>query len=131
MLDASVAVAALREGEPGHAAALRRCLPLFAGRDEIVVPSIFDLEVTSALVRRGISPDRVAAFFDKHLAARRLVTLGPRAIRAARGVLAATRLRATDALYVWVAARENIPLVTADREVIERAELAGVRALEP
>jgi predicted nucleic acid-binding protein len=131
VLDASVAVAALRQREPGHAAALRRCLPLFAGRDEIVVPSIFDLEVTSALVRRGVAPDRVAAFFDRHLAARRLVTIGPRAVRATRGVLAATRLRAADALYVWVAARENIPLVTADREVIDRAELAGVRALEP
>lgn len=131
MLDASVAVAALREREPGHAAALRRCLPLFAGRDDIVVPSIFDLEVTSALVRRGVSPDRVAAFFDAHLAARRLVTIGPRAIRAARGVLTATRLRAADALYVWVAARENVPLVTSDLEVIDRAALAGVRALEP
>lgn len=131
MLDASVAVAALREREPGHAAALRRCLLLFAGRDEIVVPSIFDLEVTSALIRRGVSPDRVAAFFDEHLAARRLVTIGPRAIRAARGVLLATRLRAADALYVWVAARENVPLVTGDLEVIDRAALAGVRALEP
>jgi predicted nucleic acid-binding protein len=124
-------VAALRDREPGHAAALRRCLPLFAGRDEIVVPSLFDLEVTSALVRRGIAPDRVAAFFDRHLHARRLVTIGPRVVRAAWTVVAATRLRAADALYVWVAARENIPLVTVDREVIERAPLAGVRVLEP
>jgi predicted nucleic acid-binding protein len=124
-------VAALRESEPGHATALRQCLPLFAGRDEIVVPSIFDLEVTSALVRRGIAPDRVAAFFDQHLAARRLVTIGPRAVRAARTILAATRLRAADALYVWVAARENLTLVTSDREVVDRAALAGVRALQP
>ncbi len=131
MLDASVAVAALRDGEPGHAVALRRCLPLFGGRDQIVVPSIFDLEVTSALVRRGIAPDRVMAFFDQHLAARRLIAIGPRAVRAARTVLALTRLRAADALYVWVAARENLPLVTADREVIDRASAAGVRTLTP
>jgi predicted nucleic acid-binding protein len=106
-------------------------MPLFAGRDEIVVPSIFDLEVTSALVRRGVTLDRVAAFFEQHLAARRLVTIGPRAVRAARSVVTAARLRAADSLYVWVAARENVPLVTADREVIQRAALAGARVLEP
>jgi predicted nucleic acid-binding protein len=47
VLDASVAVAALRANEPFHADALRRCLPLFAGRDEIVVPALFDVEVAS------------------------------------------------------------------------------------
>jgi predicted nucleic acid-binding protein len=106
-------------------------MPLFAGRDEIVVPGIFDLEVTAALVRRGVTPDRVAAFLSRHLATRRLVSIGPRAVRAACAVVSTTRLRAADALYVWVAARENLPLVTADREVIQRAALAGARAVEP
>ncbi len=131
MLDASVAVAALRAAEPWHATALRRCMPLFAGRDEIVVPSIFDLEVTAALVRRGVGADRVAAFLARHLAARRLVTIGARAVRAARTVVSATQLRAAEALYVWVAAREDLILVTADREIIERAPLAGARAVAP
>jgi predicted nucleic acid-binding protein len=131
VLDASVAVAALRAGEPGHRAALGRCMPLFAGRDQIVVPAIFDLEVTSALVRRGITPDRVAAFFERHLASRQLVNIGPRAVRAARAIVGATRLRAADALYVWVAAHEGVPLITADREVIERAALAGATASGP
>jgi predicted nucleic acid-binding protein len=106
-------------------------MPLFAGRDQIVVPAIFDIEVTSALVRRGIQPDRVAAFFERHLTSRRLVNVGPRAVRAARGIVNATRLRAADALYVWVAAREGVPLVTADREVIQRAALAGATATGP
>jgi predicted nucleic acid-binding protein len=131
VLDASVAVAALRAGEPGHADALRRCMRLFSGRDDIVVPAIFDIEVTSALVRRGIASDRVASFFERHLASRRLVTIGPRAIRAARVIVNTTRLRAADALYVWLAVREDVPLVTADREVIERAVLAGARAIAP
>jgi predicted nucleic acid-binding protein len=131
VLDASVAVAALRAAEPGHADALRRCLPLFAGRDDIVVPSVFDLEVTAALVRRGVGADRVATFFAQHLPARRLVTIGGRAVRAARAVVNATRLRAADALYVWVAAREDLTLVTADREIIQRAPLAGARAEAP
>ncbi len=95
------------------------------------MPSIFDVEVTAALVRRGVAAARVTAFLGRHLAARRLVSIGPRAARAARAVIATTRLRAADALYVWVAAREALPLVTADQEVIDRALLAGVTAVEP
>lgn len=124
-------MAALRATEPGHAAALRRCSGLFAGRDQIVVPAIFDVEVTSALVRRGIPPERVLAFFDRHLPSRRLITLGPRAVRTAATVAATTRLRAADAFYVWVAARENLPLVTSDEEVLTRAPLAGARVVAP
>jgi predicted nucleic acid-binding protein len=131
VLDASVAVAALRANEPFHGDALRRCLPLFAGRDEIVVPALFDVEVASALVRRGVAPSSVDRFFEKHFATRKLVTLGPRAARAARQVVGITRLRAADALYVWLALREGIPLVTADRDVLDRAPLAGASVSAP
>ncbi len=131
VLDASVAVAALRPREPHHAAALNRCLPFFAGRDEIVVPAIFDVEVHSALARRQVPGTAIAGFFAKHLASRRLVTIGPRAVRAARGVVTAARLRAADALYVWVAAKEQLPLVTLDDEVLKRAAAAGVSASAP
>ena len=120
VLDASVAVAALRSNEPGHADALRRCMPLFAGRDEIVVPATFEVEVVSALVRRGAAPSSIDRFFEKHFGARELVTIGPRAARAARAIASSTRLRAADALYVWLAAREGLPLVTADNEVLQR-----------
>jgi predicted nucleic acid-binding protein len=131
VLDASIAVAALREGEPLHEASLRRCLPIFAGREAIVVPAIFDVEVTAALVRRGVPARRVDEFFLRHLAARTLVVIGPRAARAAQGVAGATRLRAADALYVWVAARHGLELITADEEVLRRAPLAGVSATLP
>jgi predicted nucleic acid-binding protein len=128
VLDASVAVAALRSQEPHHARALRRCLPLFGGRDEIVVPAIFDSEVVSTLVRRGAAPKAIDRFFEKHFASRTLVTIGPRAARAARRIAGVTRLRAADALYVWVAAREGLTLVTLDAEVVQRA--AAVCAIE-
>ena len=131
VLDASVAVAALRTSEPEHAAALARCLPLFTGHDEIVVPAIFDIEVTAALVRRGAEPASVARFFDSHFSVRTLITIGPRVVRAVRKVVGLTRLRAADALYVWVAAREDIPLVTLDQEVLARAALAGATAIPP
>ena len=77
VLDASVAVAALRANKPFHADALRRCLPLFAGRDEVVVPALFDVEVASALVGRGVAPASVDRFFDMHFATRKLVALVP------------------------------------------------------
>jgi predicted nucleic acid-binding protein len=131
VLDASVAVAALRSNEPFHADALRRCMPLFGGRDEIVVPALFDIEVVAALVRRGVAPGSVERFFKRHFATRTLVTLGPRTARAVCRVVGLTRLRAADALYVWLAAREGLPLVTADREVLNRAPLAGVTAVVP
>ncbi|HEY6461456.1 MAG TPA: type II toxin-antitoxin system VapC family toxin [Polyangiaceae bacterium] len=130
VLDASVAVAALRASEPHHADALRRCMPLFAGADEIVVPAIFDVEVVSALARRGVSAAGIERFFEAHFATRRLVTLGPRAARAARAVAANTQLRAADAFYVWVAAREGLPLVTLDGDVLARAG-AVCRVMKP
>ncbi len=131
VLDASVAVAALRDREALHERALRRCMPFFAGRDVVVVPTIFDLELTSALVRRGVDPARVDRFFEQHLVTRERVTIGPRAVGALRRILATTQLRAADAIYVWVAAREGLDLVTADDEVLRRAPLAGVNAVAP
>lgn len=131
VLDASVAVAALRDTEPSHSAALKHCLPLFGGRDSIVVPVLFDIEVASALVRRGIASDSVTRFFERHFVQRTLVTIGPRAIRAARRIVDQTRLRAADALYVWVAQHEGLPLVTLDQEVLSRARLVGVDATPP
>lgn len=131
VLDASVAIAALRDTEPSHKEALRRCMPLFAGEDEIVVPAIFDLEVTSALLRQGASPTSVAQFLAAHLTARTQVTIGPRAIAAVKGIIQKTRLRAADALYVWVAVREGLSLITGDREVLDRAPLAGASVESP
>ena len=131
VLDASVAVAALRSSEPSHAAALSRCMPLFGGRDEIVVRAIFDLEITAALMRRGVEGKKIAGFLSQHLVERRLVTVGPRAVRGTNRILRLTRLRAADALYVWVAAREELPLVTLDQEVLAHAGLAGVTATPP
>lgn len=106
-------------------------MPFFAGRDVVVVPTIFDLELTSALVRRGVDPARVDRFFEQHLVTRERVTIGPRAVGALRRILATTQLRAADAIYVWVAAREGLDLVTADDEVLRRAPLAGVNAVAP
>lgn len=120
VLDASVAVAAVRPGEPSHRAARARLAALLTGADAIVVPAIFDVEVTSALVR-GQAPIAAAReYLDRDLGARQLVTIGPRAARAISGVAARTRLRAADAAYVWVASSRGLPLVTLDREIAQK-----------
>lgn len=121
VLDASVAVAAVRPKEASYAAASARLAALLAGADDIVVPAIFDAEVTSALVRGNASPTAVRRYVERDLAARRVITLGPRAARAIAAVASRTRLRAADAAYVWVAASRNLPLVTLDLEIGRRA----------
>ncbi len=120
VLDASVAVAAVRPGEPSHLAARARLAALLAGVDTVVVPMIFDIEVTSTLVRGRASISAARDYLERDLAARQLITLGPRAARAISGVAARTRLRAADATYVWVASSRGLPLVTLDREIAQK-----------
>ena len=128
VLDASVAVAAVRRAEPSHAAARARLALVLAGTDHAIVPATFDAEVTSALVRAGVSPIAARRYLDHELAARLVVTIGPRAARAIATMAARTRLRATDAAYVWVASARGLPLVTLDKDVAGKA--AGICPVE-
>jgi predicted nucleic acid-binding protein len=110
VLDASVVVAAVRPSEPHHLAARARLLSLFTGQDEVVIPAIFDAEVTSALVRGGAPPTICAAYIDSDFAARRMITLGPCASRGVVAIVHATKLRAADASNVWVAFLRGLSL---------------------
>lgn len=129
VLDASVAVAAVRPIEPHSGAARNRLASLFTGDDEIVVPAIFDGEVTSALVRAGVPPAIVAAYLETDLAGRLQVTIGPRAARGIVAVVNTTKLRAADAAYVWTAASRGLVLVTLDQEIGRK--VAGLCRVEP
>ena len=129
VLDASVA-ASLRPNEPHHRAAVAYLSPLLKGLDSIVVPSIFRVEVASALARAGFTGAQVARFVNGFLAQATVVSLGPKRTQGIQAVAVATRLRAADAIYVWVAAAERIPLVTLDQEVHQRAA-ARCRVLAP
>jgi predicted nucleic acid-binding protein len=120
VLDASVAVASLRPNEPRHAAARKRLIPLLTGSDTIVVPAIFGVEVASALARVGFPAADVRRYVDSFVSRGRLVTIGPRAARATIELAVRARLRAADALYLWVAMKEGLELVTADAELINR-----------
>jgi predicted nucleic acid-binding protein len=49
-----------------------------------------------------------------------VVTIGPVHAQRIRDMAIASRLRAADAAYVWLAARELAPLCTLDRELEQR-----------
>jgi predicted nucleic acid-binding protein len=121
VLDASVAVAAARMGEPSHRRSRVRVQRALTGADEIVVPSLFSVEVGAALARAGEPLGTVRAYVEALLARATVVPLGVRAARAAREMAMRCRLRAADGVYVWVASREGLPLCSLDEEIAFRA----------
>jgi predicted nucleic acid-binding protein len=121
VLDASVAVAASRPNEPSHAASRARVTRILAGHDEMVVPAIFPIEVGASLARAGEPIAAVCAYVDTLLSvAVDVATIGPLRARRIRDMAIASRLRAADTAYVWLAAREAVPLCTLDREITQR-----------
>lgn len=121
VLDASVAVAAARPSEPSHPAALARVTAVLAGNDDIIVPVIFPIEVGSALARVGEPTAAVCNYVDMLMSvALNVITIGPLRARRIRDMAIASRLRAADAAYVWLAAQEVAPLCTLDREMAQR-----------
>ncbi|WP_437762756.1 type II toxin-antitoxin system VapC family toxin [Sorangium sp. So ce281] len=122
VLDASVAVAAARPNEPSHAASRARVARVLAGDDELVVPAIFPIEVGASLARVGEPVTAVRDYVDALMSvAIDVATIGPLRARRIRDVAMASRLRAADAVYVWLAAQEAAPLCTLDREMVERS----------
>jgi predicted nucleic acid-binding protein len=55
VLDASVAISALRAGDANHVRSASYLAPLLQGIDSVVVPTIFDVEVVATLARAGYS----------------------------------------------------------------------------
>lgn len=78
--------------------------------------------MSAALSRQGFAEAEILTFVDDLGA--KVVTMGPKAADAARRVAIQTRLRGADAIYVWLAAREGLPLCTSDEEIVERARCA-------
>ena len=121
VLDASVAVAATRPKEPSHREARARVAQILAGRDQIELPAIFGIEVASALVRVGESEEAVRAYVDALLlVSSGIIAIGRQRARKIRDLAIASRLRAADSAYVWLASNLNLPLCTLDREMAAR-----------
>lgn len=131
VLDASVAVAAARPNEPSHAVSRARVTRVLAGNDEIVVPAIFPIEVGASLARVGEPSAAVCAYVDMLMSVvSSVATIGPLRARRIRDVAIASRLRAADAAYVWLAAHEGAVLCTLDQEMAQRGS-AFCRAIPP
>ncbi|HKQ71114.1 MAG TPA: type II toxin-antitoxin system VapC family toxin [Polyangiaceae bacterium] len=131
VLDASVAIAATRPSEPSYAAARAQMERALQGIDTIVVPAFFVVEVSGALARQGLPEPDVQAIVEPFThSPHELVTIGPKRARAAQRVAMACKLRGPDALYVWLAAREAVPLCTLDEEILMRGA-ARAQAIRP
>jgi predicted nucleic acid-binding protein len=122
VLDASVAIASIRPGEPDYAAARARVDRALQGADELLEPAIFRIEVGGALVRRGRQEAEIRRLVDPLCAPpHAIVTIGPKRAAAAEALAIRARLRGADAVYVWLASSRGLPLCTLDHEMAERA----------
>ncbi len=110
-----VAVAATRRSHPSHAVAQRRLERALRGKDEIVVPTTFFVEVTSALAQAGVAPETIGPILDGLTQApHHVLTVGPRRAAHAASIAMGLKLGASEALYVAIAAKKKIPLCTLD-----------------
>lgn len=122
VLDASVAIAAVRPKEPAHAASRARLTLVLTGADEIAVPAIFTIEVAASLARVGWLPADIDQYVASLVArTAESATIGVARVPRIRGVAVRARLRAADAAYVWLASARQLTLVTLDQEVLTRA----------
>jgi predicted nucleic acid-binding protein len=124
VLDASVCVAIFHD-EAGHAAATAWLAAAIVAEEPIVAPVLLLAEVAGALAR-ALLDDRFPMAVIAQLRSRRLLELFPvdekLAARAA-ALAASLRIRGADALYVALADQLEIPLITFDRQQLERGGL--------
>lgn len=123
VLDASVAVASVQRTAPGHLAARRRVRRALLGQDEVVVPTLFLVEVAASLCRLGVAHDRIDQLLDGlSRAPHELVPLTTRRARVASAEALRGRLRGADACYAAISSEYRLALCTLDIELAERAE---------
>jgi predicted nucleic acid-binding protein len=132
IVDASVWISFLVQEDGRHAISHRWLTQTLIRGPDIAAPMILLAEVGGAIARRTGTPDLGNKSIDRLLAIPKLRlvavdhSLGMRAAR----IAAERRLRGADAIYVAVAAYLNIPLVTWDRQQLDRAA-AIVRSSSP
>jgi predicted nucleic acid-binding protein len=121
VLDASVAVAAMRPDEPAYAASRARIERALQGADQLVQPALFGVEVAGALARRGVTQVDIRALVRLLRAPpHQIVTIGPKASASAETCALHGILRGADAFYVWLASARGLPLCTLDEDMARR-----------
>lgn len=132
VLDATAWISSLVTTDIHHARSDKWLVRVSVAGEELIVPSIFLVEVAGALARR--TGDKVAATAAlRTTVSSTAITVVPidRALATTAARLALDlSLQGADATYVALAAERDSPLVTWDRELISRAG-AVVRVVEP
>ena len=123
VIDASLWVSALVVHAIHHVRS-REWLAAHVGADDrLAVPSLALVEVAGAIARRtGVEElGRQAAEAIRTVPGLDIVGLDAESAMEAARIAAAWRLRGADAVYVALARLLNVPLVTLDQEIEERA----------
>lgn len=120
VLDASVFIASESVTEHHHAAALA-LLRTVPPDEPFLVPSVFVVEVASALARRGTSRERMDTVLA-HVAGPRFAVypVEDLVLKSARELAATRGLRAYDAIYAALAIAHSGVLLTFDGDVERR-----------
>jgi predicted nucleic acid-binding protein len=132
VLDASVLVAFMRPGEPSHSHANALIEELTLKPSPLFVPAIAFAEVAAALARGENDTERAlnAVMWLGQLRGLKIVSVDEKLGGLAVQIAARQRIRGCDAVYVALARRMGVPLITLDRQQRERASTT-VRAYTP
>jgi predicted nucleic acid-binding protein len=134
VLDASVCVAIFHQADPGHPAAKAWLAAALLADEPIVAPVLLLAEVGGALARAALD-DRIPMAVVELLRSRRLLELFPvdeKLAGRAAAFAATLRIRGADAIYVALADQLAIPLITWDRQQLERGgQVVTVRSPAP
>ncbi|NJN82312.1 MAG: type II toxin-antitoxin system VapC family toxin [Caldilineaceae bacterium] len=123
VVDSSVYIAAINAHEPHHEASRRWFEVAVNTGQDIWAPALFLSEV-SAAIGRGLENPLLALETVERLRNSSIVRLAPVDINLAEraaAIAARHRIRGCDAIYVALAERLSIPLITLDRQQLTRA----------
>ncbi len=133
VLDASVAVAWCFEDETSRLT--ERVLDLLSGGSEALVPCIWPLEVSNALLvaerRKRIAQARISGLL-RHIAGLPITLMPIGTLTAFEQILPLARqcgLSLYDAAYLELASRMALPLATLDAELRRSASQVGIMLL--
>lgn len=122
IIDTSVYVAIVNRTEPGHQASLAWFKHMERTNSPITAPAIFLAEVGAAL-SRGLGNAEIGHQIVNQLLQRNLVEIVPVTTylgQRAALIAANYKIRGCDAVYVALAEQLERPLVTLDRQQLER-----------
>ena len=121
--DASVWVSRFLNDDAFHTASLRWLTEMIADERAVVAPASMLAEVAGAIARRTGKTQMGYEVVQRirRVPSLQLVAIDPDLGNYAAEIASSYRLRGADAMYVAVAHRLQLPLVSWDREQLERA----------